>query len=104
MMISPRGCEFVACFRTFLQLNCSSADVFIGLNIVRALSIIALLLVFASSIYTMVQDVEAVNRFIDEGRTTSNSTEFDLVNHDYIECVNLYGQTMNSALISVLQG
>jgi hypothetical protein len=40
----------------------SSADVFYGLNAVRALSIVALLLAFASSIVTIVSDVRAVNR------------------------------------------
>ncbi|KAI0270618.1 hypothetical protein BC834DRAFT_862267 [Gloeopeniophorella convolvens] len=59
------------------------AYVFIGLNGVRALSIIACLLVFASSIVTMVHDVEAVNHFIQAGK--SNSTEADnLLDCDYI--------------------
>lgn len=40
------------------------ADVFIGLNAVRALSIISMLLVFASSIFVIVTDVEAYNYFL----------------------------------------
>ena len=63
-------------------------DTFIGLNAVRALSIIALTLVFASSILTLVHDVEGVNRFIAAGKqnnadiSKSNNT---LVDCDYIE-------------------
>jgi hypothetical protein len=40
----------------------SSLDVFYGLSAVRVLSIIALLLAFASSIVVLVSDVRAVNR------------------------------------------
>ncbi|KAI8990405.1 hypothetical protein BD414DRAFT_413835, partial [Trametes punicea] len=63
--------------------------IFIGLNIVRALSIIALLLLFASSIVTMVQDIKAVNAFIAAGKANpdiraseGNSTDTD------IDCIN----------------
>jgi hypothetical protein len=41
----------------------SSLDVFYGLNVVRVLSIVGLLLAFSSSIVTMVSDVRAVNKF-----------------------------------------
>ncbi|KAI0332603.1 hypothetical protein GY45DRAFT_1320809 [Cubamyces sp. BRFM 1775] len=50
---------------------------FIGLNGVRALSIISLLLVFASSIFVLVNDVEAVNRSMKSGA--------DMTDCDYIE-------------------
>jgi len=46
--------------------------IFIGLNIVRILSIVACLLVFASSFVTMVHDVEAVNTLLEAEK--SNST------------------------------
>jgi len=46
---------------------------FIGLNIVRIFSIIALILVFSSNISVIVNDVKAVNRFINEGRVASQS-------------------------------
>ncbi|KAI0299019.1 hypothetical protein B0F90DRAFT_1818345 [Multifurca ochricompacta] len=59
------------------------AYVFIGLNGVRVLSIIACLLVFSSSIVTMVHDVEAVNNFVAAGRTNSTSAD-GLLNCDYI--------------------
>ncbi|KAJ4481127.1 hypothetical protein J3R30DRAFT_3464524 [Lentinula aciculospora] len=61
---------------------------FIGLNIIRALSIIALILVFASNIVTLVHDIEAVNQFIAAKATdasSSNSTITDMLNCDYIE-------------------
>jgi len=59
--------------------------IFIGLNAVRALSIIGLILVFASSIFVMVTDVEAVNDF-QAAKQAGNATTSDLlVNCDYIE-------------------
>ncbi|KAI5119560.1 hypothetical protein M0805_005624 [Coniferiporia weirii] len=64
------------------------AYVFIGLNVIRALSIIALLLVFSSSILVMVDDIKAYNEFISgsDGTDGSNSTSTaDLVDCDYIE-------------------
>ncbi|KAN0079932.1 hypothetical protein V8E55_009498 [Tylopilus felleus] len=57
------------------------ARVFIALNIVRALSIIALLLVFATNILVLVDDIEAVNAFTDGN---FNQTAFDLGNMDYV--------------------
>ncbi|KAI0742848.1 hypothetical protein C8Q80DRAFT_1123003 [Daedaleopsis nitida] len=72
--------------------------IFIGLNVVRALSIIALLLLFASSIVTMVHDVQSVNAFIAAGKanpnirtvdtdTTANATDVDCLtaDTDYVE-------------------
>ncbi|KAF8064056.1 hypothetical protein FPV67DRAFT_1782420 [Lyophyllum atratum] len=68
------------------------AYTFIGLNGVRILSIIALTLVFASNIVTLVSDIKAVNRFVTAGRlesnsitdaTTTNST-LHMVDMDYI--------------------
>ncbi|EKM55027.1 uncharacterized protein PHACADRAFT_255338 [Phanerochaete carnosa HHB-10118-sp] len=55
------------------------AYVFIGLNAVRILSIIAMLLVFASSIFVLVNDVEAVNNFM------KNASDQDFADCDYIE-------------------
>lgn len=55
------------------------AYIFIGLNVVRILSIVAMLLVFASSIFVLVNDVEAVNRFM------KDATDEDFVDCDYIE-------------------
>lgn len=40
-----------------------SLDVFYGLNVVRMLSIVGLLLAFSSSIVVMVSDIRAVNQF-----------------------------------------
>jgi hypothetical protein len=44
-----------------------NAYLFIVLNIIRIISIIALLLVFASSTFTLVQDITAWNRFVNAG-------------------------------------
>jgi len=60
---------------------------FIGLNGLRILSVIALLLVFSSNIVALVQDLQAVNRF-QEGKVaasaTTNVTAEDILNADYI--------------------
>ncbi|KAE9387040.1 hypothetical protein BT96DRAFT_968275 [Gymnopus androsaceus JB14] len=66
------------------------AYLFISLNVIRALSIIALILVFSSNIVTLVHDVEAVNRFMAakgsvDTDSSSNSTITDMLNCDYIE-------------------
>ncbi|KAJ7270771.1 hypothetical protein B0H12DRAFT_1008920 [Mycena haematopus] len=60
------------------------AYTFIGLNGLRILSVIGLLLVFSSNIVTLVHDLQAVNRF-QEGKaaTTTNATAED-INADYI--------------------
>ena len=58
-----------------------SQDFFIGLNGIRALSIISMLLVFASSIFVLVNDVQAVNHFM------KNSSDADLTDCEYIEYV-----------------
>ena len=65
-------------------------DIFIGLNVIRVLSIIGLILVFSSSILVMVDDIQAVNRFMSAAQTTgSNSTVTDsMLDCDYIECVS----------------
>jgi len=66
------------------------AYMFIGLNGVRILSIIALILVFASNIVTLVHDIKAVNKFLVEGRTVAssghapNATMEIMMNSDYI--------------------
>ncbi|KAI0929335.1 hypothetical protein AcV5_006630 [Taiwanofungus camphoratus] len=56
----------------------SRAYIFIGLNAVRVLSIVSLLLVFASSIFVMVEDVQAFNRFMSQPNSTN------MQNCDYI--------------------
>ncbi|KAF8547316.1 hypothetical protein OG21DRAFT_1517481 [Imleria badia] len=66
------------------------ARVFIALNIVRALSIVALLLVFATSILVLVDDIEAVNAFTNGH---FNETAFDAGNSDYIPNSTVPNQT-----------
>jgi len=53
---------------------------FIGLNAARAFSLIALILVFSSTIFVMASNIKAVNYF--EAHRGSNSTIDDC---DYIE-------------------
>ncbi|KAF8350425.1 hypothetical protein F5887DRAFT_1069442 [Amanita rubescens] len=57
------------------------AIIFMGLNVVRFLSIVTLLLVFASQIVVMVTNIKAVNEF--EANTAGNSSVYQ--NCDYIE-------------------
>ncbi|KAJ6531570.1 hypothetical protein DFH09DRAFT_136898 [Mycena vulgaris] len=56
--------------------------IFLGLNAGRFLSIVALLLVFSSSILVMVTNIKAVNRF--QANRVSNSTDI-MLDCDYIE-------------------
>ncbi|KAK7025323.1 hypothetical protein VNI00_016105 [Paramarasmius palmivorus] len=59
------------------------AYIFFGLNAVRFLSIISLILVFASGIFVMVTNIQAVNAF---EAAKINSTADDLMTDcDYIE-------------------
>jgi len=62
------------------------AYVFIGLNIIRALSIISLILVFSSSIMTLVDDVEAFNSFQNAPNSsgTLSSDNSTTIAHDYV--------------------
>lgn len=54
-------------------------DIWVGLNGVRVLSIVAMLLVFASSIFVLNMDVRAYNNFM------KNGADVDMTNCDYIE-------------------
>ncbi|KAG2350082.1 hypothetical protein BDR05DRAFT_902073 [Suillus weaverae] len=60
------------------------AYIFFGLNAVRFLSIVSLILVFASSIFVIVTDVEAVNAF-EAAKQSGNVTAQDLAGCEYIE-------------------
>ena len=57
-------------------------DVFYGLNVVRVLSIVALLLAFSSSIVVVVSDIRAVNKFQQDPSSNDESC-------GYIECVHM---------------
>lgn len=63
---------------------------FIALNAIRALSIVALLLVFSSSIFVMVTDVRAVNQFVSAKQSGNSTMDFD---YDYIEGSTVPNQT-----------
>jgi len=58
-----------------------SLDIFYGLNVVRMLSIVALLLAFSSSIVVVVSDIRAVNKFQHVPSSNNKSC-------GYIECVH----------------
>jgi len=63
---------------------------FIGLNVARVLSIIALLLVFSSSIFVMVMDVRAVNEFMAAKQSANSTDASPMLKCDYIEYVPSY--------------
>ena len=79
-MMPPRACWY---FHFYALLTRSRTvhilDYFLGLNAIRGLSIIALILVFASSIFVLVNDIQAVNRAM--------ASPQDMTDCDYIECV-----------------
>jgi len=61
------------------------AYIFIGLNAVRILSLISLLLVFCSSIVVMVHDIRAVNQFLSAtAGSSNNATVTAMEDCDYI--------------------
>ncbi|KAI0759022.1 hypothetical protein C8Q74DRAFT_1319797 [Fomes fomentarius] len=62
--------------------------IFIGLNAVRVLSIVALLLLFASSIVTMVHDIQSVNAFVAAGLANPNIRAVD-VNSTDTDCISV---------------
>ena len=80
-MMPPRACESFSVLLGGKTSSHTHADIFFGLNAVRVLSIIAMILVFASSIFVLVNDVQAVNRSI--------ASHDDMPNCDYIEYVSL---------------
>jgi len=62
---------------------------FLALNAIRILTIIALLLVFASNTVTLADDIKAVNRFVAAGGNSNissinNSTNTTVEDYDYI--------------------
>lgn len=52
------------------------AYIFLGLNAVRFLSLVALILVFASSIVQLVNDIKAVNAFVAAGKEDAANSTF----------------------------
>ena len=66
-------------------MSTSHVDIFIGLNVIRALTMIALILVFASNILTMVDDVKAVNAFESSVKASDTTLANATANCDYIE-------------------
>lgn len=69
-----------------------------GLNAVRVLSLISLILVFSSTILVMVTNIKAVNTFQAE-KGSDNSTMLDC---DYIMCVAILCSSYFEANFSLL--
>ncbi|KIK61857.1 hypothetical protein GYMLUDRAFT_557690 [Collybiopsis luxurians FD-317 M1] len=81
-MLPPRACMFTSFFILGRVSLMNASDTFIGLNVVRALSIIAMILVFASSIEVMVTNIKAVNFY--EAHKGENNSTMSAMNMDYI--------------------
>lgn len=62
---------------------------FFGLNAIRVVGIISLILVFASSILVMATDVIAVNTFLEDAKSSGMPVDQLLEGCDYIEYVPL---------------
>lgn len=79
---------------TYPTMVKSSQFAFVGLNVIRGLSIVTLILLFVSSVMTMAQDIKSVNTFMAAEKSgsnsssgSSNSTGIDctIIDCDYIE-------------------
>jgi hypothetical protein len=66
---------------------------FFGLNAIRVIGIISLILVFASSILVMVMDVIAVNTFLEDAKTSGTPVDQLLEGCDYIDNSTVPNQT-----------
>ena len=69
------------------RLNAPILAFFLGLNAIRVIGIISLILVFASSILVMVTDVTAVNTFLEDAKDSGTPVDQLLEGCDYIEYV-----------------
>lgn len=94
-MVNARGCTCYT-LRFGGATHKKYTDTFIFLNAVRVLSIISLMLLFSSTIVTMVEDIKAVNAFVlaersdvSASNSTSSSSQIDcsVYDCDYIEYV-----------------
>jgi hypothetical protein len=89
LVLVSDSCGFRECYLISILV------VFYGLNVVRLLSIIALLLVFSSSILVMVTNIKAVNAFQNakihgtsaSGNDTDANIDELMLDCDYIMCV-----------------
>ncbi|KAJ3779856.1 hypothetical protein GGU10DRAFT_280209 [Lentinula aff. detonsa] len=80
-MLPPRACAYLAVHAEVILLT-HFVDIFIGLNAARVLSVIAMLLVFSSSIEVMVTNIKAVNYY--EAHKGDNNATMSAMNMDYI--------------------
>lgn len=85
-MFSSRTSEWPAYhLHPSLSRPCTFIVFFLGLNAIRVIGIISLILVFASSILVMVMDVIAVNTFLEDAKTSGTPVDQLLEGCDYIE-------------------
>jgi len=75
-------------FQPLPWLNTPFLVFFLGLNAIRVIGIISLILVFASSILVMVTDITAVNTFLEDAKSSGTPVDRLLEGCDYIECVS----------------
>jgi hypothetical protein len=72
-------------FFLYTPLNTPILVFFFGLNAIRVIGIISLILVFASSILVMVTDITAVNTFLEDAKDSGTPVDQLLEGCDYIE-------------------
>lgn len=70
------------------ELNTPPLVSFFGLNAIRVIGVISLILVLASSVLVMVTDVTAVNTFLQDAKDSGTPVDQLLEGCDYIECVS----------------
>jgi len=89
----------------WVLLVCDDVDrhlvLFIGLNAVRALSLVALILVFSSTILVIVNNVKAVNAFDGHKNSTDHASMLDC---DYIEYAAHSHSWLSCSTYPVVQG
>jgi hypothetical protein len=72
----------------WLPTRCSPSRHIYWLNVVRALSLISLVLLFASSLVVVVHDIQAVNHF-ELAKSLNDTAVIDnTLDCDYIECIH----------------
>ena len=76
---------------------------FFGLNAIRVIGIISLILVLASSILVMVTDITAVNSFLEDAKNSGTPVDQLLEGCDYIEYASSSSPTFCFSLSLRLQ-
>ena len=87
-MLSSRTSESTGPQLCNLLIWTSVLVFFFGLNAIRVVGIISLILVFASSILVMVTDITAVNTFLEDAKDSGTPVDQLLEGCDYIQYVS----------------